>query len=409
MNFIKKNMAIIVPAGIAVVAIILFIPTSIIRGRIKDNMDNSISQAKSIESMIRSATSARQYEVVKSYQDKHQQDANEVAKLAMQTSQRELLSYKIFPEPNEISKQVFNEFRRNYAKAFEDLILNRLGALDAPTDAEIQKASGDMKLSATGKYSRTAQSGQDAKIISLIYKKRAETIPVYAHPNVLGNYGFWDGWKYEGMEPATSDSWYCQIAYWIHEDVIDSIAAMDAGSSSVFNSSVKRLLGVGFGSSDATEQSKSSSDLPDYVTKNDSGLAEAWTCRVCDDNIDVVHFSIAVVVRARDVLKFIQQLCSEKQHSFRGYSGNEPVRNYKHNQITVLQCNVETIDRDSPQHNRYQYGDDAVVRLDLVCEYLFNRSGYDKIKPESIKRDLGQLETAPAASAVKGRKGRRRP
>ena len=129
MNFIKKNMAIIVPAGIAVVAIILFIPTSIIRGRIKDNMDNSISQAKSIESMIRSATSARQYEVVKSYQDKHQQDANEVAKLAMQTSQRELLSYKIFPEPNEISKQVFNEFRRNYARAFEDLILNRLGAL----------------------------------------------------------------------------------------------------------------------------------------------------------------------------------------------------------------------------------------------------------------------------------------
>lgn len=405
MNFIKKNMTIIVPAGIAVAAIILFIPTSIMRGKIEDNMNDSISQAKSIESLIRSATSARQYEVVKSYQDQHQQDANEVTELAVQSSRRELLSYKIFPKPNEVSKQIFGEFRQNYARAFEDLILSRLGALDAPTDAEIKKASGDVEISPTGRSSRTVKSsGQDAKIISLIYKKRAETVPVYAHPNVLGNYSFWDEWSYKGVELAASDSWYSQIAYWIHEDVIDSIAAMNAASSSVFDSPVKRLLGVGFGSSDATEQSKSSSDLPDYITKDDSGLAAAWTGRACDDEIDVVHFSVAAVVGVRDVLRFVQQLCSEKQHSFRGYAGDEPALSYKHNQITVLQCDVETIERDSPEHSRYQYGDDAVVRVDIVCEYIFNRAGYDKIKPESIKRDLGQLEEVKAPKAEKSRK-----
>jgi len=32
------------------------------------------------------------------------------------------------------------------------------------------------------------------------------------------------------------------------------------------------------------------------------------------------------------------------------------------------------------------------MRLDLVCEYQFYRAGYDTIKPEIIKKQLGQLE-----------------
>ena len=391
MDFIKKNMAIIVPAAIAIAAILLFVPTSIIRGKIRKNLDSSVSQARSIESMIKTTTSARQSEIVQKYQDEHQQDANDIADLARQSSQRQLLSYKIFPDPNEISQQIFGQFERNYTKAIEDLILKDLGALDAPTDAEIQQASGSSEMSL--KRRGRDETDQDAKITALIYKKRAETVPVYAHPKVLGGYDFWKDWKYEGTKLSTQDCWYCQIAYWIHKDVIDTITAINAGSDSVLTSPVKRLLGSGFQSSDATEQSRGGvGSLPSYVEELTDGISPIWTGRKGDDDIDVVHFSIAVVVRSKDTLRFMQELCSEKQHYFSGYTGGEQRQEYRHNQITILQSDIETIERDSVEHKRYLYGDDAVVRLNLVCEYIFNRAGYDKIKPESIKEQLDQLE-----------------
>jgi hypothetical protein len=39
-------------------------------------------------------------------------------------------------------------------------------------------------------------------------------------------------------------------------------------------------------------------------------------------------------------------------------------------------------------HRYYRYGDDNVVELDLVCEYIFNTKGYEPIKPESVKTTL---------------------
>jgi len=43
-------------------------------------------------------------------------------------------------------------------------------------------------------------------------------------------------------------------------------------------------------------------------------------------------------------------------------------------------------------HDLYRYGEDAVVELELVCEYIFNKKGYDEIKPELVKK--GESKTA---------------
>jgi hypothetical protein len=57
-----------------------------------------------------------------------------------------------------------------------------------------------------------------------------------------------------------------------------------------------------------------------------------------------------------------------------------------HNQITILQSTTEAIDPEEKSHEFYRYGEEnTVVKLDLICEYIFNKSGYDEIKPESIK------------------------
>jgi hypothetical protein len=81
----------------------------------------------------------------------------------------------------------------------------------------------------------------------------------------------------------------------------------------------------------------------------------------------------------------------------------------KHNQITVLKSDVSPVNRIKASSEGYYYGNDAVVRLDLVCEYIFNCAGYSAIKPQSIKKLLGQLEEDKKADEDTGsRRSRRR-
>lgn len=80
-----------------------------------------------------------------------------------------------------------------------------------------------------------------------------------------------------------------------------------------------------------------------------------------------------------------------KSHKFRGWDGKVQEQVFKHNQITILESKIESINREDIAHERYRYGDDAVVKLDLVCEYIFNQAAYDKVKPESVKESVKQI------------------
>jgi hypothetical protein len=137
------------------------------------------------------------------------------------------------------------------------------------------------------------------------------------------------------------------------------------------------------------------------------GLTKPWTGRICNDSIDVVHFSFSVIIDSKEVLGFMQELCSEKKHLFKGYYGKKQTRELKHNQITILKSDVTPVDRLKDSLEGYYYGDDSIVRLDLVCEYIFGRSGYDVIKPGSIKEMLGQSDAAEEGDDKKGSKRRK--
>ncbi len=125
---------------------------------------------------------------------------------------------------------------------------------------------------------------------------------------------------------------------------------------------------------------------PSYVLPFEGELTKPYTGRSCNDEVDVVHFNTVVVVSTKAVLPFMQQLCSAKQHKSRGFSNKEQEQISKHNQITILESNIRSIDRGDKTHSLYRYVEDSVVELDLTCEYIFNKNGYDKIKPELIKK-----------------------
>ena len=101
----------------------------------------------------------------------------------------------------------------------------------------------------------------------------------------------------------------------------------------------------------------------------------------------------------------MRELCSEKPHTFReGFKVDGDEKESRHNQITVLQSELRIIDKKSEEHGLYRYGDEAVVWVDLVCEYLFNRAGYDSIKPNPIKERLEQGSDTAASDSKKKKK-----
>ncbi|RKY08532.1 MAG: hypothetical protein DRP66_04360 [Planctomycetota bacterium] len=444
MSFIKKYSVLLLPAGIALAACVVIVLTILTsRSLAREIAANSIQQDGQITSLLRNPISERQPDVEKMRQDRRANDAKGVLNLAMQCTMRELISYRIFPMPTDSSQQVFDEYGQNYRVAVESLV-GSMKALDAPGDMEIrealnesaQTASGGMGAGYGGYFARPgtpgATRGNDSArkaMLDAICGKRAEEICVYANPNLFKWYAYWGDFQYAGADPAVQDCWYSQLAYWIYEDVVATINKLNAASQNVYSSPVKRLLGVSFREAvdyppktmgrgmyggigaasrryvrgdyyDDDDTSSSRGDAPEYIRYAAGGVlgVETWTGRVCNDDIDVVHFSVGVITSSSAVMSFMEELCSAKEHLCRkGNKEDAEPMTFQHNQIGILKSEVIAVERDAPENAGYRYGDEAVVRLDLVCEYIFNRVGYDKIKPDSIKVQLGQAE--PAAGA----------
>ena len=425
MNFIRKYLALLIPVGIIFTAVALFVPTLLTGRAIHKGMQSRIAEGQNINSILHKTPPKAQADVEKLYQDQHKKDADEVGRLIKQSTQRELISYKIFPQPKDTSQQIFIQFGGQYRVAIEELIKS-IGARDAPSDIDIRKETesegsvsggfggrlGSLGGFVGGRFGgmsglSSRQSAHSALIDPICYK-RAESIPVYANPNLFDWYAFWEDYEYQGSKKAIEDCWYSQMAYWIYEDVVETIKAMNAGSDCVYTSGVKRLVGVNFSKpadyADMTMATVVGDDRPEYIMDNMSGIlgTDPWTDRICNNSIDVVHFSVSVIVDSKAFIPFIKELCSEKEHKYReGYLENGEEKIYKHNQITVLESKIEPVDHTAVEHEYYRYGDSAVVRLSLICEYVFNRSGYDKIKPEPIN-ELLNPSTAKEGSTSSG-------
>jgi len=392
LSVFRNYSSLLVPVLIGLVAVLVFIPTQLVSSKLKKQIaDKSISMSRGVQSQSRSVVARRQWEVEQEYQQVYERDANRIALLAEQSSQRQLLSYKIFPEPKDTSTLIFDEFARQFRNAADEL-MTRVNARDCPTDVEVERSlRSSLGSRLGGKGSSSRLSEVDATIMDEICRERAESTSVYANLADLSGYEFWQEYEYAGMDKAVEDCWYWQSAYWIIEDVIDTIGALNSGSNSVFTSPVKRLMNVSFTTSDEGSRG-AESEKPRYVLSVEDGLSKPCTGRICNEDIDVVHFNMIVVVSAKAVLPFMQQLCSAKQHKFKGFFGNAQEQIFKHNQITILESKIAPIDREDETHGLYRYGEDAVVKLDLICEYIFDKNGYDEIKPESVKESLKRLE-----------------
>jgi hypothetical protein len=426
MNFLRKYSAFLIPAAVVVVAVILFVPTILIGRSVKKDMEESISSGNQIKSLVRKTPSKNQYKEEKLYQDQHAKEAKEVEKSARYSSRRGLISYDIFPEPRDTSQQIFIGFGRKFREAIDGPggLIKRMNALDAPSEINIiketERKGGTLKKQRKRSTSqRKKKKGAGGAMRDAVCRRRAEEISVYANPKIFKWYDFWEDYEFIGSETALQDCWYTQNSYWVYEDVVETIRMMNAGSDCVFTSPVKRLVGISFTGPipELSERSRSSTssgfvdDIPGYVLvlEDEPIGVQTWTGRKGNNKIDIIHFYLSVIIDSKTLMPFMRELCSEKEHDYReGYQEDGAVSTYKHNQITILKSQIRSVVKTSDAHSNYKYGSDAVIRLDLACEYIFNRSGYDQIKPKPIKELLGQWKgttSSKTASSIKKTSG----
>jgi hypothetical protein len=413
---VKKYSSLFPSMGLLLVAGVIFILTLLMGGSVVKKMQQSVRAAGDIRSKQSQTPSDAEVAEAQQYYQKYAEDASRVDAIGIKTSMRELICYNpvIFPEPVDKSTQIYDRFGSQYRGAIEKL-LERIHAKDAPSEAEIRSRTGMANpAGGEGNYfgGRTATTGPKNAMVDAFCLQRADEIPVYANPGCFRWYEFWEKYTYKSKDQALTDCWNSQVAYWIYEDVIRTIEVFNAGSDKVSKSLVKRLLGVSFigpvqivssSMTDGVEGQfgmrnnpvgNTTQDIPTYVKGPGIYLPVPWTGRMSNDDIDVIHFALSVVVDAKSTTSFMKELCSAKPHTFREkFELNGKQENASHNQITILQYQQQPVIRDNLAHAYYRYGRDAVVQMDLICEYIFNRKGYDVIKPAPIKT----LSGAPAA------------
>jgi len=430
LSVFKNNLSLLVPVIIALVSVLLFVPTQLMSSKLKKEVEQqSINNGgRRIKTLETSAVSRQQYEMEAERQKAHAADANEIAKLAMQGSRRELLSYDIFPvDPNGFSGLIFQQYGQNYRGGIDKMILSVNGR-DCPTDAEIQRGLENSSSSSrtrgrgasmmssprgsgTNLYGGSMMFGNiDRMIVDEMCKDRAKSISVYVNPADISGYEYWANYKYDvKREDAVQDCFYHQLGYWIIDDIFQTINTMNSGHDNVLTAPAKRFMGITFtmglkrprsggggafrggrgGRGGVQKKQQEDADRPAYVVTAADGLSESCTGRYCSGDIHVTHFNFSVIVSTKSVLPFMKELCSVKEHQFQGYpKATEPPQKFKHNQITILESKIGSINPNDMTHRYYRYGDESVVSLDLICEYIFDVKGYDILIPETVRKTL---------------------
>ena len=418
-SFLKKYTALLPSIVITIIALLLFLPTMLVGRSVKEGMEESVKLASNVTQLSRKIPSQEIPEQIKGYMDQFEGDVEQIETLAIESSMRELIYYNVFP-PKDTSTQLYVNFGKKYRIAIENL-LDNMNALDAPSDAEIRDQTGGDSRTIRPARRTVRNDNQVDPMLDALCLKRSQEISVYANPSIFAWYDFWKEYEFINQDQALEDCWDSQVAVWIYEDVVETIRKMNEGSQAASSSPVKRLLGVSFTGPVAAETSRGSNtrsmrtvefrDKPEYLLSfsgqgaiADSSMpvstasvfvSSSLTGRSGDKDVDVIHFAFSVLVDNRSVQAFLKELCSEKSHTFRAeFKEDGQEKSSSHNQITILKNDISVVDKQDTDHEFYRYGNGAVMRLDLICEYQFYRKGYDVIKPAPVKELLGQQDDA---------------
>lgn len=176
--------------------------------------------------------------------------------------------------------------------------------------------------------------------------------------------------------PSPTEMWFAQVGLWVQRDIADAIAALNEefatqvkdGDAHVEHVPVKRIefirvwgyqLPGGLWKFPTFAQRGGNEKAPD---------GPSFTGRVCDEQFDVVRFSLVVVVDQREIEKLID--CISRANFY--------------------QCtNTGYATTESVTGEGYMYGTAPIVRAKLEFEGYMARDVYKSMMPKDVRKTLG--------------------
>ena len=418
-GFIKKRIFLIGCVGLTLAGLGIFAAGMLIASSNAQSLNELEQTCSAIGGLKRKLVHENELVQLKQNAELAEADLAKVLALVQDTSKRPLLSQDVFPRPKDAysAGYLYKKFAENYTNFVDQLRLS-MGAGERPTEAErdaaieqlVKSAAGGAGRSTTwnttnlfdkgGAYGRrlSSEQRQMRKLIEELRRHKAENMKVYAPADAFCCYTYWRGQPELEMEAMIKESWLTQLATWIQEDVAQAITQMNAESGNVLTSPVKRLVAVRFAGESPTgqatrvvgksaspsrlaaDQGEGSEALPAYYDEAaaESEYTKAYTGRLSDELIDVVHFDVIVVMEDSRISDFINALQGPKVTG---------AGNYLRAQITVLGLTAQAVDLDSHAKDGYYYGSGALKRVVLPCEYFFFKKGYEPYKPSLFSED----------------------
>jgi hypothetical protein len=187
------------------------------------------------------------------------------------------------------------------------------------------------------------------------------------------------------QKPQLEDMWYAQVSLWIQEDVLGALAGVNEERAKklppqeqwVGNMPFKRLVSFAVGGyvpeptqSTGGPWGGGSGGGPSGDIVGGMPPMEAVSKRGCKGAVDVIQFSIRMVVEARALPEIIDAICDS------GF-------------YTVLQVNYEAVN-PYVDSDGYVYGSRPVIDTWMLCEgsLLRTNATYAKLMPDPVKEAI---------------------
>lgn len=187
------------------------------------------------------------------------------------------------------------------------------------------------------------------------------------------------------QQPKLNEMWYAQKALWIQEDIVGALARLNAARAEqlpekdrwVGNMPVKHLISIniggyvpegaaagGPGASAAAAIAGMSGGPPPMDAQS------VMTKRGTRTPVDVIQFTMELVVEARSLPLVIDEICKS------GF-------------YTVLQTSYEAVP-PNPEMVGYIYGSQPASKVWLLMEGCYLRDKYEKLMPKSVVAEIDE-------------------
>lgn len=317
-------------------------------------------------------------EQFREYFDHRVGDATTVWDAALEHNRKDhtVLMPELFPEPPRQQREIYpRHFHERLVNAYDELLAEvRVGM--PPSQSEIlhelerrerqfrvQVLRRDMDETLTGE-AREQLEEELRSLRMLRYQEQAQSVLYYLDPAVLRVPEFDRGVSY-----SLNELFEWQWRFWIHSDVLRSLAFANEDGGSVVNGPVKRVAEMSIGASPAADGGRTAQSI-DPSREVSTDFAVSLTGRRSNHLYDVRYVSLDLIVDSDRVYDVID--------AFSAY-----------NFMTVTNAEISDENPYEAARAGFYYGSRPVVRLSLRVETVWFREWTSERMPEQTLQALG--------------------